>query len=101
MTARQPLRKRDIASTYLPNQHQYWYSLSKLALDPLYDSVPDAFKDARAPILDLGCGIGLLLHCLRAYGSRSPYVGVDTDAAKIDAARAASDRGGHADARFD
>src|SRR4029453_11084854 len=101
MSARKTFRKRDIASTYLPNQHQYWYSLSKLALDPLYDSVPEAFRDAHAPILDLGCGIGLLLHCLRANGSRSAYVGVDTDAAKIGAARAASERGGHRDAMFD
>jgi len=101
MTALKPFRKRDIASAYLPNRHQYWYSLSKLALDPLYDSVPDAFRDVRAPILDLGCGIGLLLHCLRAHGSQSTYVGVDTDAAKINAARAASNRGGHVDASFD
>lgn len=95
------LRKRDIASSYLPNRHRYWYSLSKLALDPLYDSVPAAFADNRAPILDLGCGIGLLLHCLRASGSQTPYVGIDTDAAKIEAARAASKRGGHSGAEFD
>jgi SAM-dependent methyltransferase len=95
------VRKRDIASSYLPNRHRYWYSLSKLALDPLYDSVPAAFADARAPILDLGCGIGLLLHCLRAHGSHTPYVGVDTDAHKIEAARAASKRRGHSNADFD
>lgn len=95
------LRKRIIASSYLPSRHRYWYSLGKLAMDPLYDSVPAAFADDRAPILDLGCGIGLLLHCLRASGSRSSYVGVDTDVAKIEAARAASKRGGHSDAEFD
>jgi SAM-dependent methyltransferase len=95
------LRKRHIASSYLPSRYRYWYSLSKLAMDPLYDSVPAAFADNRAPILDLGCGIGLLLHCLRASGSQSPYVGVDTDAEKIQAARAASKRSGHTDAAFD
>ena len=95
------LRKRHIASSYLPSRYRYWYSLSKLAMDPLYDSVPAAFADDRAPILDLGCGIGLLLHCLRASGSRSSYVGVDTDAEKIEAARLASKRGGHSDAAFD
>lgn len=96
-----PLSKRVIASSYLPSRYRYWYSLSKLAMDPLYDSVPLAFADDRAPILDLGCGIGLLLHCLRASGSHSQYVGVDTDAEKIEAARAASKRGGHSDAAFD
>jgi SAM-dependent methyltransferase len=95
------LRKRHIASSYLPSRYRYWYSLSKLAMDPLYDSVPAAFADNRAPILDLGCGIGLLLHCLRAGGSHSPYIGVDTDAEKIAAARIASQRGGHSDAAFD
>jgi SAM-dependent methyltransferase len=95
------LRKRHIASTYLPSRYRYWYSLSKLAMDPLYDSVPAAFADNRAPILDLGCGIGLLLHCLRETGSQAPYIGVDTDAEKVEAARSASKRGGHADAAFD
>ena len=95
------LSKRNIASSYLPSRYRYWYSLSKLAMDPLYDSVPMAYADDQEPILDLGCGIGLLLHCLRACGSRSPYVGVDTDAEKIEAARAASMRGGHSDAKFD
>jgi SAM-dependent methyltransferase len=95
------LSKRHIASTYLPSRYRYWYSLSKLAMDPLYDSVPAAFGSDRAPILDLGCGIGLLLHCLRASGSQTPYVGVDTDAEKIQAARAASQRGGHSNAAFD
>ena len=81
-----PFRKRHIASAYLPSRYRYWYSLSKLAMDPLYDAVPGAFADNRAPILDLGCGIGLLLHCLRASGNQTPYVGVDTDAEKIEAA---------------
>lgn len=94
------LRKRHIASTYLPSRYRYWYSLSKLAMDPLYDSVPAAFADNRAPVLDLGCGIGLLLHCLRQTGSRSSYIGVDTDAEKVVAAREALKRGGHADAAF-
>jgi SAM-dependent methyltransferase len=96
-----PLRKRHIASAYLPNRYRYWYSLGKLAMDPLYDSVPAAFAGDRAPILDLGCGIGLLLHCLRASGSETAYVGVDTDAEKIEAARVASQRGGHSNAAFD
>ena len=94
------ISKRRIASSYLPNHTHYWYSLGKLSLDPLYDAAPTAFEDERAPLLDLGCGLGLLLHCLRASGKRLPYIGVDTDTAKIDAARGASERGGYHDATF-
>ncbi|GFE83398.1 methyltransferase [Steroidobacter agaridevorans] len=94
------LPKRAIAASFLPDRYRYWYSLSKLAMDPLYEAMPGAFDDEREPLLDLGCGIGLLLHCLRAGGCNLPYVGVDTDAMKIDAARDASARGGITDANF-
>jgi len=95
-----PLPKRAIAASFLPDQYRYWYSLSKLAMDPLYEAAPDAFDEEREPLLDLGCGIGLLLHCLRASGRKLPYVGVDTDAVKIEAARVAAARGGHDKADF-
>lgn len=94
------LPKRDIAASFLPDRYRYWYSLSKLAMDPLYDAVPTAFGNEPVPVLDLGCGIGLLLHCLRASGQRLPYIGVDTDSIKIEAARAASSRRGHDDVDF-
>jgi SAM-dependent methyltransferase len=96
-----PLPKREIAASFLPDRYRYYYSLSKLAMDPLYEAMPAALGSEPVPLLDLGCGIGLLLHCLRAGGSRLPYVGVDTDAVKIQAARAASARGGHSDASFE
>jgi predicted TPR repeat methyltransferase len=95
-----PLPKREIAASFLPDQYRYWYSLSKLAMDPLYEAVPSAFGEEPVPLLDLGCGIGLLLHCLRAGGRQLPYVGVDTDSLKIAAARAASARRGHSNASF-
>ncbi|MFC4307585.1 methyltransferase domain-containing protein [Steroidobacter flavus] len=95
-----PLPKRTIAASFLPDRYRYYYSLSKLAMDPLYEAVPGAFDEDAEPLLDLGCGIGLLLHCLRASGRKVPYVGVDTDAAKIAAARVASTRGGHDNADF-
>ena len=95
------LPKRAIAAHFLPDRYRYWYSLSKLAMDPLYAAAPGAFRDESEPVLDLGCGIGLLLHCLRAGGRNLPYLGVDTDAAKIEAARAASARGSHNNANFE
>ncbi len=95
-----PLPKRAIAASFLPDRYRYYYSLSKLAMDPLYEAVPGAFDEEAEPLLDLGCGIGLLLHCLRAGGRKAPYVGVDTDAVKIAAAKAALSRGGHDNAAF-
>lgn len=95
-----PLPKRAIAASFLPDRYRYWYSLSKLAMDPLYEAVPGTFDDEDESLLDLGCGIGLLLHCLRAGGRKVPYIGVDTDAVKIAAARTAASRGGHANADF-
>jgi SAM-dependent methyltransferase len=83
---------RRIASTYLPSRHHYWYSVGKLALDPLYDIVCEALRDDRCPLLDVGCGLGLLLHCLRASGHTAPYIGVDNDGAKLELARRSAAR---------
>ncbi|MEO8010764.1 MAG: class I SAM-dependent methyltransferase, partial [Dokdonella sp.] len=79
---------RDIAGAFLPNRHHYWYARVKLATDPLYEGVADALAGDTEPLLDLGCGIGLLAHALRARGHAAEYVGVDIDRAKIDSARA-------------
>jgi SAM-dependent methyltransferase len=82
-----PLDKRRIATRYLPSRYHYWYTFSKLALDPLYDDVRRLLLHNQAPLLDVGCGIGLMLHCLRASNVRSAYLGVDLDAEKIAIAR--------------
>lgn len=44
-------------------------------------------------MLDLGCGVGLLAHCLDARGLRREVVGVDLDARKIEQARRAVSSG--------
>jgi len=77
---------RTIAEHYRPHRHHYWYARIKLATDPLYAGVIDALRDSREPLLDLGCGIGLLAHWLRASGFAADYHGVDNDAAKLEAA---------------
>jgi SAM-dependent methyltransferase len=81
---------RQIARTFLPSRYHYWYSVGKLGLDPLYDIVCTALRGDRAPLLDVGCGLGLLLHCLRASGHAASYVGVDSDGAKLELARRAA-----------
>ena len=86
------LPKRRIAASYLPSRYHYWYSLSKLAMDPLHDAASRALSESRAPLLDVGCGIGLLLQCLRASGNDLPYTGIDSDATKVAIAREACQR---------
>ena len=83
---------RDIARQYLPRRPHYWYARIKLATDPLYAGVGAVLAETCEPLLDLGCGIGLLAHALRAQGFASDYLGVDIDAEKIASARAAADR---------
>lgn len=83
------------------DRHHYYYALSKLATDPLYDGVCDALQGRDLPVLDVGCGIGLLAHRMRTDGIASHYIGTDFDARKIKYAEAGRQRSGLNDARFE
>jgi cyclopropane fatty-acyl-phospholipid synthase-like methyltransferase len=93
--------KSYIAATYLPDRYLQGYSFCKLATDPLYKAVCAELEGHQEPLLDLGCGIGLLAQCLRAIHNPIQYVGVDSDAAKIEIARAASLKRNFRDTRFE
>jgi SAM-dependent methyltransferase len=101
-----PAEARTIARAFLPprfygNRYDYYYTLSKLRSDPLYPGVLDALRGTSAPVLDLGCGLGLLLHALRLDGQAMPYHGVDIDADKIRrGTRIAAQRGFADNAQF-
>lgn len=95
-----------IARAFLPerwygNRYDYYYTQAKLRTDPLYPGALAALRGCDAPLLDLGCGLGLFAHSLRNDGQTMPYLGVDIDAAKIGRARAIASRAGLAQARFD
>lgn len=95
-----------IARAYLPpsrlgNRWAYYYARAKLMSDPLYPGVAQALRDSSAPLLDLGCGVGLLAHTLRADGLAMPYRGVDIDAAKVDRATRAARNAGLCDVAFE
>ncbi|UNK42155.1 class I SAM-dependent methyltransferase [Luteimonas sp. S4-F44] len=97
---------RGIARAFLPrhplgNRYDYYYTLTKLRTDPLYPGVLQALRPTSAPVLDLGCGLGLLAHALRADGQALPYAGVDIDAAKIRRGREVAARAGLADVQLD
>ena len=95
-----------IARAFLPhrwhgNRWHYYYSRIKLGSDPLYPGVASALRGSTLPLLDLGCGIGLLAHALRAGGVDVAYHGVDNDAGKIAQAHRAATTAGLRDTRFD
>ena len=97
---------RAIARAFAPrhplgNRWDYCYVLSKLRSDPLYPGVLEALRGSQAPLLDMGCGLGLLAHALRHDGQRQPYRGVDNDAAKIRRADGVAHRAGLAASRFE
>lgn len=97
---------RRIAEAFLPrfplgNRYDYYYVRTKLRTDPLYPGAIDALRGSRAPLLDLGCGLGLLAHTLRGAGIGLPYRGVDNDAAKIARARRVAERSALGDAAFE
>ncbi|KAB7767894.1 class I SAM-dependent methyltransferase [Xanthomonas maliensis] len=88
-----------IARAFLPrhplgNRYDYYYTQTKLRTDPLYPGVLAQLRDSTAPVLDLGCGLGLLAHALRADGQSVAYHGVDVDASKIRRAERIAQRAG-------
>jgi 2-polyprenyl-3-methyl-5-hydroxy-6-metoxy-1,4-benzoquinol methylase len=90
-------RAARIAAAFAPawpfgNRYDQCYARLKLGTDPLYPGVLAALRGSSAPLLDLGCGLGLLAHALRDDGQALAYRGVDLDAAKIRRAARAAER---------
>jgi SAM-dependent methyltransferase len=59
------------------------YVRGKLRSDPAYAAAFDLLRDSPLPVLDLGCGIGLLEFYLRERGFAPPLAGIDFDGEKI------------------
>jgi len=68
------------------------YARLKVTADPAYAAVLDALRGRNKPLLDHGCGVGLLAFFLRENGFTAPITGIDFDQRKIDIARRASSR---------
>ena len=68
------------------------YARWKVRTDPAYSAVRDALQGRTRPVIDLGCGVGLLALYLREQGHDAPIVGIDFDQRKIDVARKAAER---------
>lgn len=94
----EPVDRAKLAGLFGSPWHRH-YVKSKLLTDPLYEAVFAELQDEWRPLLDLGCGLGLLAFYLRERGLEFPILGIDYDERKIaDAARLAEaqqDRVGH------
>ena len=71
-----------VALLFSPRWLRHYVS-SKLRSDPVFPAVFELLSEPRQPVLDVGCGVGLLAFYLRERGSNMPVVGVDTDGRKI------------------
>ena len=85
--------RQHIANLY-DGQLQRGYVRSKLASDPVYAAAAALVAGTTLPLLDIGCGIGLLGLYLHALGHARPYLGLDHDARKIAAGQQAVQRAG-------
>ena len=59
------------------------YVRGKLRDDPVFPAAFELLQQTPLPVLDLGCGLGLLQFYLRERGYDAPLVGVDFDERKI------------------
>jgi SAM-dependent methyltransferase len=64
----------------------------KVRSDPAYSAVLDRLRDSEVPLVDVGCGVGILPFFLREHGWMGPVVGIDFDERKVQLAREASRR---------
>lgn len=77
-----------------------FYIPAKLRSDPVYAAVSSALADTALPVLDLGCGLGLLAFYLRELGFQSEICGFDYDERKIECAQRMAQRGGFSGLSF-
>lgn len=96
-----PASLQRIASLY-PRiwDYNHYYVPSKLRTDPVYSAVVSEIGGSALPVLDIGCGIGLLAFYLRESGVTADITGCDYDAWKITNAKQMAERGGYAGLTF-
>ena len=64
------------------------YVRKKLRSDPVFPVAFELFRGSVEPLIDLGCGVGLLAFYLRERNFRPPIIGLDSDGRKIERANA-------------
>ena len=76
----------EIASRY-PRGFLRSYVRAKVATDPVYNAVFENLRGTNAPVIDVGCGVGILALYLRERGFQAPIAGVDHDRKKVEVAQ--------------
>lgn len=76
------------------------YVPAKLRSDPVYSAVARELAGTALPVLDIGCGLGLLAFYLRETGFKPAVTGFDYDARKIASALRMAARGEYAGLSF-
>jgi 2-polyprenyl-3-methyl-5-hydroxy-6-metoxy-1,4-benzoquinol methylase len=76
-------------SHLFPSRWHRIYTSTKLRSDPLYDAVFNELEGSRLPLLDIGCGLGILAFYLRERGQSFPIKAIDYDRRKIKEASSA------------
>ena len=78
---------RAVVERYRQWPNLYYYARGKIALDPAYHEAAKILSGSDLPLLDLGCGMGLLALLLIESGYAGRISGVDVDESKIAIAR--------------
>jgi len=73
------------------------YASSKIKTDPLYGGIYAELEGSPHPLLDIGCGLGILAMVLRERGWQNTVTGVDYDESKIREGNAMIAIGGYRD----
>ena len=68
------------------------YSKTKVKTDPAYEAIFEQLSETEGPVLDIGCGVGLLGFYLHERGLDRFMMGIDYDAKKIRAAQEIAER---------
>src|SRR5262249_30968384 len=76
-----------VSAAQYPTRFLRAYVRSKLARDPVYEAVLAHVRGSAEPLLDVGCGIGVLETFLRGRRVSVPMTGIDSDPKKIAVAR--------------
>lgn len=86
-----------IASAFKGNRWLQGYVRGKLRADPVFHQACKAMSQGSLPVVDLGCGLGLLGMWLRLHGIAREYRGCDLGGWKITAGKQAVARLGMGD----
>jgi len=71
------------ARRFRAEPYYFCFAVGKLSLDPAYPHTARLLASSPRPLLDIGCGMGLLAAYLRHCGHQPSIVGLDIDAEKV------------------